>query len=109
MAADAAHKLHTAPRSVGLRGADCDECRQAQNDAAKARFRRMAQARVRWLVLFDWSGHVTDRFRELAVAEMAGRYPLVCVAFPLVNYLPVTPRAQALVPTRRSCCARTAR
>jgi hypothetical protein len=42
-------------------------------------------------------GLVTGRtgFRELAVAEMAGRYPLVCVAFPLVNYLPVAPSPAA--------------
>ena len=29
-----------------LEGCDCDRCRQAQNDAAKARFRRKAQARL---------------------------------------------------------------
>jgi len=29
-----------------LEGCDCDECRQAQNDAARARFRRTAQQRL---------------------------------------------------------------
>lgn len=29
-----------------LEGCNCDQCRQAQNDAAKARFRRRAQARL---------------------------------------------------------------
>jgi hypothetical protein len=29
-----------------LEGCDCDECREAQNDAAKARFRRKAQKRL---------------------------------------------------------------
>jgi hypothetical protein len=29
-----------------LEGCDCDECRQAQNDAARARFRRKAQRRL---------------------------------------------------------------
>jgi hypothetical protein len=29
-----------------LEGCDCDRCRQAQNDAAKARFRRKAQKRL---------------------------------------------------------------
>jgi hypothetical protein len=29
-----------------LEGCDCDECREAQNDAARARFRRTAQERL---------------------------------------------------------------
>jgi hypothetical protein len=29
-----------------LEGCDCDQCREAQNDAARARFRRRAQARL---------------------------------------------------------------
>ena len=29
-----------------LEGCDCDQCRQAQNDAARARFRRKAQERL---------------------------------------------------------------
>ena len=29
-----------------LEGSDCDECRQAQNDAARARFRRRARGRL---------------------------------------------------------------
>jgi hypothetical protein len=29
-----------------LEGCNCDECRQAQNDTARARFRRRAQARL---------------------------------------------------------------
>jgi hypothetical protein len=43
---DAAHRWHTAPSPRRLEGCDCDRCREAQNDAAKARFRRRAQTRL---------------------------------------------------------------
>jgi hypothetical protein len=36
----------TAPLPAGWEGCDCDRCREAQNDAARARFRRKAQERL---------------------------------------------------------------